>query len=85
MNNTISSKSDCSDTGFSPILNKVAVKIWEISVNNCSGIVFNLIKKKLIFVQSSFTPLALRTLVLSAKLKNKGLKSLPRNFDLFLG
>ena len=42
MNNTISSPSDCSDTGFSPILNKVAVKIWEISVNNSSGMVFNL-------------------------------------------
>jgi hypothetical protein len=43
MNNTISSTSDCSDTVFSPILNKVAVKIWEISVNNSSGIVFNLV------------------------------------------
>ena len=85
MNNTISSPSDCSDTGFSPILNKVAVKIWEISVNNSSGIVFNLVLEKITFVQSKFKPLALSTLVLSPKLKNKGLKSLPRTFDLFLG
>ena len=40
MNNTISSTSDCSDTAFSPILNKVAVKIWEICINNSSGSVF---------------------------------------------
>jgi hypothetical protein len=84
MNNKISSTSDCSDTAFSPILNKVAVKIWEISVNNSSGIVFNWVLEKITFVLPNFKPVALKTLVLSAKLKNKGLKSLPRNFDLFL-